>query len=168
LEHLHREFQLIRGGKPDIRMFDHLQVEAYGSVSPLSTVAQVALKTPKLATISVFDPSLISSVLKAIQRSDMNLNPQSEGGTVSIPIPKLTSEVRNDLTKKVAALAEDAKKALRSHRKKTIDSLKTAEDDGAPEDDIRKEKTLIDSLVHLYIELIEDLASQKEQEIMET
>ena len=149
-------------------MFDHLSVDAYGGMNPLNSVAQVTLKTPKAATVTVFDPELAAAVAAAIEGAGMNLNPQVDGATVTVPIPKLSKEVRDDLVKVAAKHAEKAKQGLRKLRKGAMDDLKVVEDEGGwGEDDIRRDKGLVEALVAQEVEKVDGALDAKRAEILD-
>lgn len=134
----------------------------------MSSVAQVTLKTPKAATVSVYDPELAGAVAEAIEKAGMNLNPQVDGATVTVPIPKLSKEVREDLIKVASTHAEKAKQGIRKLRKSAMDELKAAEDEGGwGEDDIRRDKGLVEALVAQEVGKIDTALDTKRAEILD-
>uniref|UniRef100_A0A7S1U0D6 Ribosome recycling factor domain-containing protein n=1 Tax=Phaeomonas parva TaxID=124430 RepID=A0A7S1U0D6_9STRA len=165
---LKENFAGIRGGRPEPGMFDHVMVDAYGSPTPMNAVAQVALKTPKAATVTVFDPSVAQNVAEALEGAGMDLNPQVEGNTITVPIPKLTRELREDMAKAAGKQLETAKQALRRLRKSALDEVKDNEELGElSEDDAHREKELVDALTKRGSERLEALHDAKRAEVLE-
>ncbi len=168
IEAIKKEFATIRTGKATTSLLDGIKVDYYGTPTPLAQVANLAVPDPRMIVIHPWEKKLVPDIVKAIQKSDLGLNPQSDANVIRLPIPPLTEERRKDLVKHVKKLAEDAKVAIRNIRRDSNESLKKAEKDKAiSEDDSRKGHDHVQKITEEYIEKIEDLLSKKEQEIME-
>jgi ribosome recycling factor len=168
IEAIKKEFATIRTGKATTSLLDGIKVDYYGTLTPLAQVANLAVPDPRLIVIHPWEKKLIPEIVKAIQKSDLGLNPQSDATVIRLPIPTLTEERRKDLVKLVKKLSEDAKVALRNIRRDSNESLKKAEKEKTiSEDDSRKGHDHVQKITEEHIEKIEDLLSKKEQEIME-
>jgi ribosome recycling factor len=168
IEAIKKEFATIRTGKATTTLLDGIKVDYYGTPTPLAQVANLAVPDPRLIVIHPWEKKLIPEIVKAIQKSDLGLNPQSDATVIRLPIPPLTEERRKDLVKLVKKISEDAKVAMRNIRRDSNESLKKAEKDKAiSEDDSRKGHDHVQKITEEYIEKIEDLLSIKEKEIME-
>ena len=168
VEATQRELAGIRTGKATISLLDGIRVDYYGSIVPLSQVANITTPDPKLLVIQPWEKKLIPEITKAIQKSDLGLNPQSDPNVIRLPIPPLTEERRKELVKLVKKLAEEGKIAIRNIRREANDSLKKAEKDKQiSEDENRKSQEKVQELTDKYIESIEDLIAKKEKEVME-
>jgi ribosome recycling factor len=124
VDHLRSDLSRIRGGVPSPDIVDHVDVEAYGSPTPLNALGQTALKNPQLLVVTPYDVELCQSIVDGIVRADMGLNPQVVDGRVHVPLPKMTTETRKQLAKAVASLGEEAKQRVRNRRKKWITKVK--------------------------------------------
>ena len=164
VSHTVNEFSKIRAGKAMPSMLDGVEVEYYGSITPLNQVAGVT--TPDARTISVkpWEKALIPEIEKAIINSGLGLNPQSDGEQIRINIPPLTEERRLQLMKQVKAEAENGKVSIRNARKETNDSLKKL--DGVSEDLIKDGEAEVQKLTDQYSSKIDALVETKEQDIM--
>ncbi len=162
------ELNSIRAGRANPAMLDRITVEYYGVQTPLRQIATVAAPEPRMITIQPFDPSSLSEVEKAIQKSDLGINPNNDGKIIRLVIPQLTEERRKDLTKIVKAKAEDGRIAIRNERRTGNDALKKMEKAGElTEDDLKQSQDEIQTLTDKYIKLIDELIEVKEKEILE-
>jgi ribosome recycling factor len=130
LDALKREFVGLRTGRASTSLLEHIQVDAYGSAMPLNQVASVSVPEPRLLTVQVWDNGNIKATEKAIQDSGLGLNPQTEGNLIRVPIPELSEERREEMTKVAAKYAEQGRIAVRNVRRDGMDSLKKLEKDG--------------------------------------
>ncbi|MDP3025331.1 MAG: ribosome recycling factor [candidate division Zixibacteria bacterium] len=168
LEALHKELAAIRTGKATTSLLDGVKVEYYGSMVPLSQVASVSVPDYKLLVIQPWEKNLIPEIARAIQKSDLGLNPITDANVVRLPIPPLTEERRKNLVKHVKKIAEESKIALRNIRRDGNEALKKKEKDKEiSEDDSRKGVEQVQKILDKYIEMTDEFLKKKEAEIME-
>lgn len=157
----------IRTGRAHAGILDHVMVEYYGSLVPVSQVANVNAVDARTLSVQVWEKAMAGPVEKAIRESDLGLNPVPMGENIRVPMPALTEERRRDLTRVVRAEGEDAKVAVRNHRREANDTYKKmVKDKEISEDDERREQEEIQKLTDKYVSRIDELISQKEAEIM--
>lgn len=166
LKHLAIELTKIRAGKANAGMLDGLQVEYYGSMTPLNQVA--AVNTPDARTIVVkpFEKKLIGEVEKAIRNSNLGLAPNNDGELIRLSIPLLTEERRRDLVKKVKQEVEIAKVNVRNIRKDTNDDIRKLVKDGVSEDAVKQGEERVQKLTDAFIARIDDTFIAKEKDIL--
>jgi len=164
IKHTQEEFAKIRAGKAMPSMLDGIEVEYYGSMTPLNQVAGVT--TPDARTISVkpWEKTMLQEIERAIINSNLGLNPQNDGEQIRINIPPLTEERRLNLMKQVKAEAEKGKISIRNARKDTNDSLKKL--DGISEDLVKDAEAEVQKLTDNYSNKIDALVNAKETDIM--
>jgi ribosome recycling factor len=168
LEAIKKELASIRTGKATTSILDGIKVDYYGTMTPLSGVANISAPDARLLVIQPWEKKMIPEIIKAIQKSDLGLNPQADPNVIRLPIPPLTEERRKDLVKLVKKLAEDGKVALRNIRRDSNEALKKAEKDKKiSEDESRKAQEHVQKMTEDYTEKTEDILKKKEQEIME-
>jgi ribosome recycling factor len=168
VEAMQREFAGIRTGKATPSLVEGIKVDYYGSMTPLSQVASIAIPDPKLLVIQPWEKRLIPEIAKAIQKSDLGLNPLTDANVVRLPIPPLTEERRKDLVKLVKKISEEGKIAVRNIRREANDRFKTSEKEKEiSEDDSRKAQEKVQEITDGYIRTIDELVKKKEEEIME-
>ena len=159
----------IRGAEPTPEMFDDVQVNAYGSMTPLKAVGQVVIASPTLAQISCFDPAVAKDVQKAIQLA-LELNPQvEEGGTVRVPLPRVSMEVREQTAKQLNKKAESCKQRLRQVRRKAMDVVKKGKDgklEGISKDDAFASGKEIDTITEQVMDKLKAVVDEKMDSIM--
>ena len=159
----------IRGAEPSPELFDEIQVNAYGSTTPLKAVAQVVIVSPTLAQVTCFDPSVGKEVQKAIQLS-MQLNPQlDEGGVVKVPMPRMSLETRQQLAKQLNKMAESCRQRVRTIRRKAMDTVKKGKDGkipGVSKDDAFHSAKELDGVTEDVMHQIKDLVDKKLETIM--
>lgn len=157
----------IRTGRAHAGIIDHVQVEYYGSMVPVSQVAAVSVVDARTLNVQPWEKNMASPIEKAIRESDLGLNPVALGESIRVPMPALTEERRRDLTKVVRSEGEDAKIAVRNLRRDANDSFKKLlKDKDISEDDERRAQDVIQKMTDKYIAEIDTLVSQKEAEIM--
>jgi len=165
---LTHEFGGLRTGRASSTILDPIQVEAYGSISPLNQVAGVTVPEPRMISVQVWDKSVVQAVDKAIRSSNLGLNPIMDGQTLRIPIPPLTGERRTELTKVAAKYAETARVAVRNVRRDAMDHLKKLEKDHAiSEDDHKRHGAEVQKATDEHIKKIDDALRHKDEEIMQ-
>jgi ribosome recycling factor len=168
IEALKREFQGLRTGRASTALLEPLVVDAYGAMMPINQVGTIGAPEPRMLTVNVWDKSMTAAVEKSIRESDLGLNPMRDGQLIRIPIPELSGERRQELTKVAARYAEGAKVAVRNVRKDGMDSLKKAEKDGdISEDDQKLYADEVQELTDKYVGQVDEAAKQKEAEILQ-
>ena len=168
IEALKREFAGLRTGRASTSLLDMVQVEAYGANMPMNQVASVSLPEPRLLTVQVWDDGNVKAVERAIIDSELGLNPQTEGNLIRVPIPELSEERREEMTKVAAKYAEQARVAVRNVRRDGMDGLKKLEKDGEiSQDEHRARGDDIQQMTDGHISNIDELLETKEQEIMQ-
>ncbi len=165
VEAVRREFSTVRTGKATTSLLDLVRVEAYGSEMPLNQVASVAAPEPKLLTVQPWDKSLLKAVEKAIQASDLGLNPANDGNLIRIPLPPLTEERRRELVKVIHKFAEEGRVAIRHARTEAISRIKKTEH--VSEDEKKHSEKDAQKLHDDHLKLVEEAVKGKEAEIME-
>lgn len=168
LETLRTEFSGLRAGRASTSLLEPIQVEAYGSAMPLNQVGNISAPEPRLLTVQVWDAGLVSSVEKAIRDSDLDLNPQTEGQLIRIPLPELDEERRRDMVKVAHKYAEQARVAIRNVRRDGMDTLKKMEKDGEiSQDEQHSGGADVQKVTDDLIARVDEALSTKEQEIMQ-
>jgi ribosome recycling factor len=168
IEALRRDFSGVRTGKASPSLLDTIRVEAYGSHVPLNQVATVSAPEPRLLLIQPWDRAMVSPIEKALQTSDLGLNPANDGKLIRVPIPALTEQRRKEYVKILHKMAEEARVAVRQARKDANDEIKkNQKDSGLSEDDARREQDETQKLTDRYIHQIEELLKHKEAEVLE-
>jgi len=166
-ENLKQEFAGLRTGRASPSLLDTITVDVYGSNMPLNQVGSVSVPEPRMLTVQVWDQNNASAVEKAIRNSGLGLNPMLEGSTVRVPIPELTAERRQDISKVAAKYAEQSRIAIRNVRRDGMESIKKAEKDGMGEDEAKKTSESVQKLTDQTVKKVDELLSTKEQEIMQ-
>lgn len=166
LKHLSIELTKIRAGKASTQMLDGIQVEYYGTMTPLNQVA--AVNTPDARTIVVkpFEKKLIGEVEKAIRNSNVGLNPNNDGEQIRLSVPPLTEERRRDLLKKVKQEVETAKVNVRNIRKDTNDSIRKLEKEGVSEDAVKIGEERAQKLTDSFVARVDEIYEMKEKDIL--
>ena len=165
---LKEEFAGLRTGRASAGLLDPIQVEAYGSMSPLNAVAAISVPEPRMIAVSVWDKGMVVSVEKAIRSSGLGLNPVVDGQTLRIPIPPLTEERRKELAKLAGKYAEQQKVAVRNVRRDANDDLKKAEKAGEiSQDEQKKMEAEVQKDTDAAIKRIDEALKAKEVEIMQ-
>ncbi|MAZ01877.1 MAG: ribosome recycling factor [Sneathiella sp.] len=168
LEALKHEFTGLRTGRAHISLLDTVIVESYGSSMPINQVGTVSTPEPRLLSVQVWDKNNLKAVEKGIRNSGLGLNPVVDGMVVRVPIPELTEERRAELAKVAASYSESAKVAIRNVRRHGMDDAKAAEKDGDfSEDDRKKSEDAIQKLTDNYVDKVDEMLSEKQQEIMQ-
>ena len=168
LEALNSHISKIRTGRAQPSLLDGLQVEYYGSPTPLRQVANVVAEDARTLAVNVFDKSLISAVEKAILTSDLGLNPSSAGTTIRVPLPPLTEERRRDLIKIVKSEGEQGKIAVRNVRRDANDQIKALlKDKEISENEQHKAEEEIQKLTDSYVKKVDEVLAAKEKELLD-
>ncbi|HYO16362.1 MAG TPA: ribosome recycling factor [Thermoanaerobaculia bacterium] len=168
VDHFHHELKHLRTGRASLALLDGITVEYYGSPLPLNQVANLQVADASLIIAQPFDPSQSSAIERAIMKSDLGLNPSSDGKVIRIPVPSLTEERRKEIVKKAHDLAEHARNAVRQARREGNDKLKKKEKDKEiSQDDERRGLDEVQKLHDRYIGEITTSLQKKEQQILE-
>lgn len=167
LDHLAEEFDAVRAGRANAKVLDRITVSYYGSDTPLSGVATISSPDPRTLVIQPWDNKLLKDIQKAIQSSDLGINPQNDGRVIRLVFPQLTEERRKDLTKQVKKYAEDAKVAMRNIRRDGVDAIKKMKKNSEiTEDEQKKAEKDLQDLVDKYIKKVDAANAAKEKELM--
>jgi len=168
LEALRREFAGLRTGRASAHLLEPIVVRAYGSDMPITQVATISVPEPRMITVQVWDRSVVPAVEKAIRESGLGLNPASDGQLVRVPIPELSQERRQELTKVAHKYAEQARVAVRNVRRDGMEQLKRMEKDGKiSQDEHRSWAEKVQKLTDDHIKKIDEALAQKEKEILQ-
>lgn len=168
VEALRREYQGLRTGRASTGLLEPITVEAYGARMPLNQVGTIGAPEPRMLTVQVWDKSMATAVDKAIRESGLGLNPMKDGQLIRIPIPELSGERRQELTKIAGRYAEQARIAVRNVRREGMDGLKKAEKDGdLSQDDHKMYADEVQTLTDKYVAEVDETARQKEAEILQ-
>jgi ribosome recycling factor len=168
VEALRSEFNTVRTGRASTGLLDRLHVDYYGAKTPLKQLANLATPDPRTISIQVYDKQAVNPIARAIQESDLALNPNTDGQMIRLNIPALTTERRTQLVKQVKNMAEDGRIAVRNVRRDVIADMKELKKEGEiSEDDERRGEEDVQKLTDSFIEKINELVHHKEQEILE-
>lgn len=162
------EFGSVRAGRANAQVLDRISVPYYGVDTPVGQVASISSPDPRTLVIQPWDSSLLKPIEKAIQTSDLGINPQNDGRIIRLSFPQLTEERRRDLTKQVKKYAEEGKVAVRNIRREGMDAIKKAvKKSEITEDDQKKQEKDLQDLTDKYIKKVDELCAAKEKELME-
>lgn len=168
IENFRYEINKIRTGKASPAILDGIKVNYYGSIVPLKQAASISVPEIRLITVQPWDKSLINEIEKAIQKSDIGLNPINDGHIIRLPIPSLTEERRKELVKQTKRVGEEIKVSIRNSRRDANENLKNDEKDGTiSEDESFRAQEKIQELTNKFIEKVDEILKAKENEIME-
>jgi len=168
LESTRKELASIRTGRATTSLLDTVHVVYYGNTVPLSQVASVSAPEPRLLVIQPWEKNMVSEISKAIQKSDLGLNPTDDGTVVRVPIPSLTEERRKDMVKAIAKMAEEGRVHVRQVRHDLNREIKAEEHEHAvSEDDAKRLTAEVQKLTDRYVAMIDELLKKKTAEVME-
>lgn len=167
IETLKTNLAKIRTGRAHAGILDHVQVDYYGSLTPINQVAAISVADARTLNVQAWEKHMTPVIDKAIRESDLGLNPVTLGESIRVPMPALTEERRRDLTKVVRSEGEEAKIAIRNLRRDANDSLKKlVKDKETSEDDERRGQDRVQKLTDAFVAEIDQIISAKEDEIM--
>ena len=167
IEHFEKELQTIRTSRASPSMLENIFIDAYGAKSPLNQVGNISSPDSSMLTIQVWDTSLLKNIENAILESNLGINPQVDGALIRLPIPKLSEERRNELTKIASQYAESSKVSIRNIRRDFIEIKKREKKDAQlSEDELKKFLTDAQNYTDKYIESIDKILEQKKSDIM--
>jgi ribosome recycling factor len=168
VDHTQTEFNSVRTGRASAALLDRIQVDYYGTQTPLRQLATINVPESRMLTVQPFDPSSIRAIEKAIQESDLGLTPSNDGKLVRLPIPQLTEERRKELVKVVRGLAEEHRVAVREIRRDAMKHLKDLVDNGeVGADEEHRAEERVQKLTDDHTKQIDDFLKHKEAEVME-
>ena len=167
LEHLGEDFDAVRAGRANAKVLDRISVEYYGSETPLNGVATIFSPDARTLVITPWDTKLLKEIQKAIQMSDLGINPQNDGRVIRLIFPQLTEERRKELSKQVKKYAEDAKVAMRNIRRDGMDYVKKLKKNNEiTEDDQKKAEKDLQDMLDKYIKKVDAALAAKDKELM--
>ena len=168
VEHARAEFATVRTGRASASLLDRIEVDYYGTQTPLRQLSTINVPEPRMLTVQPFDPSSIKAIEKAIQESDLGLTPSNDGKLIRLPIPQLTEERRKELVKVVRRVGEEGKVAIRNVRRDVLHHLRELVTKGeVGDDEERRAEQQVQKLTDEHTKHIDDLLKHKESEVME-
>ena len=166
ISHFEKELASIRTSRANTAMLDNIMVDAYGSKTPLNQLGNISVPEATMLTIQVWDSGLIKNIENSINESNLGINPQIDGGTIRLNIPKLSEERRIELSKIASQYAENAKIAVRNIRRELIENAKVREKNKEiSQDELKIESNNIQKITDEYIKRIDDITLIKKNEI---
>ena len=167
IEAVKADYASVRAGRANASVLDRVQVEYYGSPTPLNQVASISSPDPRQLVIQPWDSSLLREIEKAILTSELGINPQNDGKVIRLTFPQLTEERRKELTKQVHKYAEGGKVAVRNIRRDMMDKIKAAKKmSEITEDDAKDYEKKLQDVTDKYVKKLDELAAEKEKELM--
>ena len=164
--HLKLELGKIRAGRANPSMLDSVKVDYYGSLTPLSQIANISTLDSRTLTIQPWEKAMLEEITKAIMNANLGLNPQNNGEVILISVPVLTEERRIDLVKRSKAEGEHAKISIRSQRKDANEMVRSLKEEGLSEDEIKNSEEEIQKLTDSFTSKVDELVDLKEADIM--
>ncbi len=158
----------VRAGRANPALLDKIFIDYYGTPTPLKQLSNISAPEPRLLVIQPFDPSILQSIEKAINQSELGINPSNDGKIIRLAIPQLTEERRKELSKLVKKMGEDSKIALRNERRQANDELKKLQKEGElTEDDLKSATNEVQEMIDESVKQVDEIIADKEKEIME-
>ena len=168
VNHLETQFSEVRAGRANPSVLDKVRIDYYGTPSPVNQVAAVSVTEARTLTIQPWDSSLLRTIEKAIQTSDVGINPQNDGKVIRMIFPPLSEDRRKDIVKDIAKMGEEAKVAVRAIRREAMDKLKSMKKSGEiTEDDQKHGEKKIQDITDSHIKSIDSATEKKQKQIME-
>jgi len=168
LEDLRKELGKIRTGRANLAILDSVKVAYYGTPTPLTGVASLAVPEPRLITIKPWDKGMIKEIERAIKEANLGINPMNDGEVIRLPIPALTEERRKEIAKQVRTKGEDHKIAIRNERRDANEKLKELQKKKAiSEDDLKRSTEKVQKETDQGIARVDEILNKKEKEVME-
>ena len=168
IEVLKSQFATVRAGRANAAVLDQITVEYYGTDTPINQIASIAVPDPRTITIQPWDASCLKGIEKAIQASDLGINPQNDGKLIRLLFPQLTEERRKELVKQVKKYGEDAKVAVRNIRRDAMDDFKAKKKSNElTEDDLKIAEKEMQKYTDDYIKEVDKVTADKEKELYE-
>lgn len=168
IEFMNEELNTVRAGRANPHVLDRITVSYYGADTPLNQVANIQVPEPRMLTITPWDPSLLKEIEKAIQSSDLGINPNNDSKTLRLIFPAPTEERRRDLVKQIQRIGEESKIAIRNIRRECIDELKAYQKKKEISDDIlRDSEEEVQKLTNKYVAKVDEIVKAKEKDLLE-
>ena len=168
IDHMCKEFSEIRAGRANPAVLDKVKVDYYGTPTPVNQLAAVSVAEARVLTIQPWDISVLRPIEKAIQTSDIGINPQNDGKLIRLIFPPLTEDIRKEIVKDVQKISEDTKVQIRNVRRDTIEKLKTMKKGGElTEDDLKLGEKKTQELTDKFTKQVDKLSADKQKEILE-
>jgi len=162
------EFSSVRTGRASTGLLDRVTVDAYGTRTPLNQLATIHAPEARMITVKPYDRTLMQSIEKAINESDLGLTPSNDGETIRLPVPQLTEQRRKEMVKLVHKMAEEGRVAVRNVRRDVLNEMKRAEKDGElSQDELKGGQDEVQKLTDAQVKAIDELMGRKEAEILE-
>ena len=162
------DYNSIRAGRANAAVLDKIRVDYYGVPTPINQMAAISVAEARILNIQPWDVSTLHTIEKAIQTSDVGINPQNDGRVIRLIFPQLTEEKRKELAKTVRKTAEDAKVAIRSIRRDSMDKIKKMEKNSEiTEDDLKDGEKELQNVTDEFVKKVDEVCAEKEKEIME-
>ncbi len=167
IQALQNDFSTIRAGRAQPALLNRIMVDYYGTPTPIPQMAAVSVQEARALVIQPWDVSMLKAIEKAIQTSDLGINPTNDGKVIRLAFPQPTEERRKELVKSVRQMAEKAKVAIRSHRHDGLDKLKAMKKNGEiTEDDLKNGEKKIQNLTDKYCKEVDSMSAAKEKEVL--
>lgn len=168
IDHLGEELSVIRAGRANPAILNKVEVEYYGALTPINQVGSISVPEARQILITPWDKSVLGAIEKAIQKSEIGINPINDGNAIRLNFPELTEDRRRELVKDAKAIGESTKVAIRNIRRDAIDMAKSAQKNSEiTEDELKTAEEKIQKLTDKYVESVDNNISAKEKEIME-
>lgn len=168
IESLRREYQKVRTGRASTGILEEIRIDYYGTLSPLSAVATLAVPEPRTITLQPWETKMIPVIEKAIMNANLGMTPANDGKLIRLNLPPLTEERRKETVKQLKKFAEDAKVAIRNIRRDAIDQLKKLEKDKKiSEDELKRSEKEVQDVTDKHVHRVEEVFLHKEKEVLE-
>lgn len=168
VDRLAQEYTTIRAGRANPAVLDKIMVDYYGTPTPINQMAAVSVSEARILVVSPWDATILQEIEKAIQQSDLGINPANDGKVLRIAFPQLTEDRRKEIVKEIHKMREDTKVAIRNIRRDSMDKFKAMKkDSGISEDEIKDGEDDLQKLVDKYCKLADNVCESKEKEVME-
>ena len=167
IEIIEKDLSTLRAGRANPQILDKITVDYYGTPTALNQVGNISSPEPRMLVIAPWEPKMISEIEKAIQKSDLGINPSNDGKVIRLVVPELNEERRKELCKQVKKQIEEGKVAIRNTRRDTMDQIKKMKKDSAiTEDDLKQAETEMQKVTDAHIKTLDKVGADKEKEIM--
>lgn len=166
IANLEDELGVLKAGRANPQMLDRIQVEYYGSMVPVNQVGNISVPEPRMIVITPWEKNMLKNIEKAIQKSDLGINPTNDGTVIRLVVPELTEETRKNLVKTVKKNGENAKIAIRSIRRDANEKIKDLKREDVAEDVIKKGEEDVQKLTDNFIKQVDSIVEAKEKEVM--
>ena len=168
LDKMKADYSTLRTGRASSALLENLRVDYYGTMTPINQLANISTPEPRTLEIRAWDKNAIQPIEKAIQKSDLGMNPSNDGTIIRLSIPKLTEERRKDLIRVVRKMSEEYRVAIRNERRDGLEKLKKSEKaKEITEDDLKSAEHEMQKMTDLYVKKVDEMLATKERDIME-